>query len=53
MTAKEFVNKYIGTAHDVDGVYGVQCVDLFKFLLKLIMVYLTIQLVMVGLVVYG
>lgn len=34
MTAKDFVNKYIGTAHDVDGAYGVQCVDLFKFFTK-------------------
>lgn len=30
MTAKEFRNKYLGKAIDVDGAAGVQCVDLFK-----------------------
>lgn len=30
ITAKEFRNKYIGKAIDVDGAAGVQCVDLFK-----------------------
>ena len=30
MTAKEFVDKYNGTANDVDNAYNVQCVDLFK-----------------------
>ena len=34
MTAKEFVDKYNGTATDVDKAYGVQCVDLFKLFTK-------------------
>ena len=34
MTAKEFVDKYNGTANDVDKAYGVQCVDLFKLFTK-------------------
>lgn len=34
MTAKEFYDKYIGKAVDIDGAYGVQCVDLFKAFTK-------------------
>ena len=34
MTAKEFVDKYNGTANDVDKAYNVQCVDLFKLFTK-------------------
>ena len=34
MTAKEFVNSTIGRAIDIDGAYGVQCVDLFKYFTK-------------------
>lgn len=34
MTAKEFFDKYNGKAVDIDGAYGVQCVDLFKAFTK-------------------
>ena len=30
MTLEEFVKKYIGKCVDYDGVYGAQCVDLFR-----------------------
>lgn len=30
MKLNEFINKYIGTKVDFDGVYGAQCVDLFR-----------------------
>ena len=30
MTLEEFVKKYTGTHVDFDGVYGAQCVDLFR-----------------------
>ncbi len=31
MTLEEFVSKYRGRKVDFDGVYGAQCVDLFRF----------------------
>lgn len=34
MTAKEFYDKYIGKAVDIDGAYEAQCVDLFKAFTK-------------------
>lgn len=34
MTYNEFVNKYLGTKTDYDGVSGVQCVDLIKLYIK-------------------
>ena len=34
MTAKEFYERHIGKAVDIDGAYGVQCVDLFKAFTK-------------------
>lgn len=34
MTSKQFYDKYIGKAVDIDGAYGVQCVDLFKAFTK-------------------
>lgn len=30
----EWINKYEGKIFDIDGVYGIQCVDLFKILLR-------------------
>ena len=34
MTLEEFVNKYNGRPIDYDGVYGAQCVDLFRQYVK-------------------
>ena len=34
MTAKEFYERHIGKAVDIDGAAGVQCVDLFKAFTK-------------------
>lgn len=34
MTLEEFVNKYNGRPVDYDGVYGAQCVDLFRQYVK-------------------
>ena len=34
MTAKEFYERHIGKAVDIDGAFGVQCVDLFKAFTK-------------------
>lgn len=34
MTLEEFINKYNGKKVDFDGVYGAQCVDLFRQYVK-------------------
>ena len=35
MDFQDFINKTLGKAIDVDGMYGSQCVDLFNYFNKL------------------